>query len=103
MRWKDLARDFEMGLNIGIHKGDLNILYPFIYGSDVDVINFLSSDRAIRANNECYIVASQTIRDDAQETNWERKFHQVDPNQFTNDFGRRVIEDYGVYQFVVDG
>jgi len=101
-RWKEVTRAFGLGLTVGIHRGDLNIFRMYVFSDDVLATNMLTGFRFNQPDEKCTILASRRIRDDAQGTNWEQKFIEVDRSEIENDFERTVFKDYGVYQFIVD-
>ena len=101
-RWKEVTRAFGLGLTVGIHRGDLNIFRMYVFSDDVLATSMLTGFRFDQPDEKCTILASRRIRDDAQGTNWEQKFIEVDRSEIENDFERTVFKDYGVYQFIVD-
>ena len=101
-RWKEVTRAFGLGLTVGIHRGDLNIFRMYVFSDDVQATDMLTGFRFNQPDEECSILASRKIRDDALGTNWEQKFIEVVRGEIKNDFERQVVSEYGVYQFIVD-
>lgn len=102
IRWKEVTRVFGLGLTVGIHRGELNIFRMYVFSDDVQATDELTAFRFNQPNEECSILVSRRIRDDAQGTSWEQKFIEVASDEIKNDFERMVFNKYGVYQFIVD-
>jgi len=101
-RWRKVTQTFGLGLTVGVHRGDLNIFRMYVFSDDVQATSMLTRIRFARPDEECTILASRRIREDAQGTGWEPKFIKVNENDITNEYERTLIEEQGVYQFVVD-
>jgi len=101
-RWKEVTRAFGLGLTVGIHRGDLNIFRMYVFSDDVLAASMLTAFRIAEPDEACSILVSRRIKDDAQGTNWEKKFIEGDIGEITSDFEHRVVSDYGVFQFIVD-
>jgi len=101
-RWKEVTRAFGVGLTVGIHRGDLNIFRMYVFSDDVQATSMLTAFRFDHPDDDCSILASQRIKDDAGGTSWEQKLIEVARDEIENDFESRVFSEYGVYKFIVD-
>jgi class 3 adenylate cyclase len=101
-RWKEVTRTFSLGLTVGVHRGNLNIFRTYVFSDDVQATSMLTSFRINHSDEECSILASRRIKEDAGGTNWEKKIIKIDRGETTNDFLRGLDSEFEVYQFVVD-
>jgi class 3 adenylate cyclase len=101
-RWNSIIQRYGLGLSIGLHKGDVNILRSYVYGNDIHAtVRLTELGPLLVPPNECSVVASQKIESEARGTSWEQYFHKLGRDKISDDSYRPLVEEYGAYQFIL--
>ena len=101
--WKSIGKRFNIGISIGVHKGNLYAFRSYVFGEDINIAGFLSdAARLFKPGiNEVSVVASGRIRNEFKGTERAGRFQKVDA-KITDERDQAIIKEYGAYWFVVD-
>ena len=74
--WKTMAKRYQLGLSVAIHKGDLNIIRSYLYSNDITATVFLERLHHVTQpdTRSISVVASNRAKESAIGTSWESKF-----------------------------
>jgi class 3 adenylate cyclase len=101
-RWPAIVQDYGLGLSVGVHKGDVNILRSYVYGTDIHTTVYLTDlSRKVFPHSDYCVVVSDRIRQDARGTIWEPNFRELQSKEITDDVYRALIKNHGAHQFIV--
>lgn len=102
--WKKVVERYRIGLSIGVHKGDLNVIRSYVYGDDIHTTVYLRQIEKLYhlKRDEIFVVTSGRIRDEFKGTEHEIKFRELDIDRLTQEIHRIVASEHGVYQLIVE-
>jgi class 3 adenylate cyclase len=100
--WKNMVYRYQLGLSVGIHKGDLNIIRSYLFSNDIHTTIFLE-----RLNSLTYpdketisVVTTGKVKENALNTKWAGSFREIDSSLITNERIQLVINEHDAYWFV---
>lgn len=103
-QWKAIFHRHKIGLKIGIHKGNLNIFRSYIYSQsqDINTTAYMTQLNHVTEKDGFSVIFTGLIRKASRGTRWEQKFIELDKNKIPEEeFLRRIVEEYGIYEFMV--
>ncbi|HZM25265.1 MAG TPA: adenylate/guanylate cyclase domain-containing protein [Anaerolineales bacterium] len=102
--WKGIVERYKLGISIGIHKGNLNVIRSFVFGNDIHTTVYLSElDRFYQPGPDgICVVASGKIRDEFMGTGQEVKFRALDRERITQEVYKMIIREHGGFEFVLE-
>jgi class 3 adenylate cyclase len=100
--WKKIVKRYTLGISIGIHKGNLNVIRSFVYGDDIRTTLILTELGKLyrRGQDEIHVIASRKVRNEFQEKKWEGKFVELDPSEIVEPVHQRIMQEHGAFEFV---
>ncbi len=103
--WKNMIERYKLGLSVAVHKGDLNILRSYLYGSNIHTTFYLEQLTSMfyPARESISIAVSGKVKESAQGTIWEPRIRELDRSKITNEKLQSIIEEYGAYWFLAEG
>ena len=103
--WKKMVERYQLGLSIGIHKGDLNVIRSYLYSNDIHTTVFLARlNRLAYPNKDAIsVVVSHIAKESAAGTNWEARFQACEASDIANENLQSVIKEHGAYWFIPEG
>jgi class 3 adenylate cyclase len=101
--WDEAGKRQGIGLAMGIHIGDFNILRSYIFGEAIIAASQLVEVGKIfwPSNDVSYVVVSKAARDKAQVSRQKQVLLPLAEDQITDGRLRTIAEEYGAYQLVV--
>lgn len=102
--WKKMVERYHLGLAVGIHKGDLNIIRSYLYGNDIHTTVYLERlNRLIHPSIETIsVIVTRRVKESAIGTNWESRFQDYNGSGITDETLKSIVKEYGAYQFIVN-
>lgn len=102
--WKRIVERYKLGISIGIHKGNLNVIRAFVYGDDINMTVYLTALGKLYHLNteEINVIISQKVRDEFDGIEWEGKFCALDPRLIDDEVGKAIIREHGAFEFSYD-
>jgi class 3 adenylate cyclase len=101
-RWSAIVQDYGLGLSVGVHKGDVNILRSYVYGHDIHTAVYLTDlSRIVFPHSDYCVIVSDRIRQDARGTIWEQNFRELQSKEITDEAYQALVENYRAHQFIV--
>lgn len=100
--WKNMVERYRLGLSVGIHKGDLNIIRSYLFSNDIHTTIFLE-----RLNSLTYpdketisVVTTGKVKENALNTRWAGNFREIDSGLITNERLQLIINEHDAYWFI---
>ena len=100
--WKKMIERYQLGLSIGIHKGDLNFIRSYLFSNDIHTTIFLERLNSLTYPNKetISVVATGTVKESALNTKWANNFREVDSTSITNERLQSIINEHDAYWFI---
>lgn len=100
--WEGIIERYRMGLSIGLHKGNLNVIRSFVYGDDIHTTTYLSEfDRLYSVKKDkISVITSGRIKDEFKGTPREKMFQKFDDQLLKQEAHKIVAREYGVFRFI---
>jgi len=102
--WKHIVQRYKLGISIGLHRGTLNVIRSFVYGDDIHTTVALTELCKLYhpGQDEIHVMASRKVRNEFQEKRWDEKFLELDPRGIAEQGHKRIVQEYGAFEFLVD-
>lgn len=102
--WKGIVERYKLGISIGVHKGNLNVIRSYVFGDDILTTVHLSElDRFYQPGPDgICVIASGKIRDEFKGTDQQVKFKELDRERITQEKYKMVIREHGGFEFVLE-
>lgn len=102
--WKDISKRLNIGLTVGVHKGDILAFRSYVFSEDLNTTMFLANfgKQSKSGVGDIFIVTSIRIRDEFMGTEHERMFKTLDISRVEQDSGKAVLLEYGACQLTVE-
>jgi class 3 adenylate cyclase len=102
--WDDIGRRFNLGLDMGVHKGDLYAFRSYVFGGDINIALSLAnfSGPFKSRTPQAFVVASGRLRDEFIGTAWADLFQLLDANMLTRDKDKSLLREHGAYRLLVE-
>jgi len=103
--WRNMQVRFKLGISVAAHKGDLNVLRSYLYGSNIHTTFYLEQlTRMFYPARESISVAiSGKVKESAQGTIWEPAIREMDKSKITSERLQEWIEENGAHWFIAEG
>jgi len=100
--WKGMIERYQLGLSVGIHHGQLNILRSYLYGNDIHTMFYLERlNKLIGPGNAgISIVVSRKVKENVEGTIWEKKLRELDGSRITDVSLHAMLDEHGPFQFI---
>jgi len=102
--WKSILERYGIGISIGVHKGNLNVIRSYVYSDDIHTTIYLSEFNRIYGSHlsEIWIVCSGTVKKELQGTKWEGQFRELDGGKLTQETHKIVFREHSVYRLLLE-
>ena len=99
-KWKGIVERYGLGISIGIHKGNLNVIRSFVYGDDIYTTVYLSQfDRFYGSRpGEIWVMTSGKVKNELTGTGWEGQFQELDSSGLAEGKYLNVFQKHSVYR-----
>jgi len=103
--WKNMVDLYKLGLSVGIHKGDLNIIRSYLFSNDIHTTIFLERLNSLAYPNKetISVVTTGKVKENALNTRWAGNFREIDSSVITNERLQLIIKEHGAYWFHAEG
>ncbi len=100
--WKRIVERYNLGISIGIHKGNLNVIRSFVYGDDINTTVYLTALGKLYhlSKDEIHVITSRKVRNEFQGIEWEGKFRELDPSLIVEEVHERITREHGAFEFI---
>ncbi len=100
--WKRIVERYNLGICIGIHKGNLNVIRSFVYGDDINTAIYLTAfaKQYQLSKTEIYVITSRKVRNEFQGIEWEDKFRALDPNLIVEEVDGTITHEHDPFEFI---
>jgi class 3 adenylate cyclase len=100
--WRRIIERYQLGLSVGIHHGQLNILRSYLYGNDIHTTFYLErlGHWAGPGAAGVSVFVSRKVKENVEGTNWERNFRALDGSRITDVSLHSVLNEHGVFEFI---
>jgi hypothetical protein len=100
--WKRIVERYKLGISIGIHKGNFNVIRSFVYGDDIHTTVLLTRLSRLYhpGQPEIRVTTSRKVRNKFQETEWEGKFRELDPSRILEQGHKKIVQEHGAFEFL---
>ena len=104
MKWQNFVEKFNIGVSIGVHRGNLNVFRSFVFGNDINTSGSLSdiSISLKSGQNLIFVATSGKVRDQFAGTEKEGMFMKLSESQVTEARYKSIINEHRVYQLRFD-
>lgn len=101
LSWKKMVDQYQLGISVAVHKGDLNMIRSYLYSNDIHTTVFLErlSPLIYTDTKSISVFASGRIKDAARGTNWESQLRVFDAGTIKDDWLRSNIDECGAFLF----
>lgn len=102
--WRKIAEHYGLGISIGVHKGNLNVLRSFVYGDDIHTTTYLTQLEKIYFPNktEVHAITSRRVREALKESKWNERFRELTPTNAAEELFQKVVREHGAFEFLLD-
>jgi class 3 adenylate cyclase len=102
--WGKIVEQYHLGISIGVHKGNLNVLRSFVYGEDIHTTTYLTHLEKIYFPNktEVHAITSRRVREALKESKWNERFRELTPTNVAEELFQRVVQEHGAFEFLFD-
>jgi hypothetical protein len=100
--WKDMLARFQLGISIAAHKGDLNVLRSYLYGSNIHTTFYLEQLIGMLhpTRDSISVAISGKVKESAQGTIWEKRILEIDSSEVKDEKFQSTIKERGAYWFI---
>ena len=104
LNWKRIVERYNIGMSIGVHKGNLNVFHSYVFGDDINTTGYLSDfGRFYKSDqDQIFVVTSGKVRDEANITSSNVKFQELDEKQLTEEVFKTILHEHHAYRLVVE-
>jgi class 3 adenylate cyclase len=101
--WEDIIKQFGIGISMGIHRGNINIIRSFVYGEDIHTTVALSGFDKIYGTkpDEVWVITSNKIVEDFHGLLQEGQCQKLDGSQLTLEKLKTVFQQHGAYRLLL--
>jgi len=103
LNWKGIVERYNIGISIGIHKGNLHEFRSYVFGDDINTTGYLAnfgrfynSDR-----DQIFIVTSGKVKDETKDRSKGVKFQELDEKELTQEIYKTILREHRAYHLVV--
>jgi adenylate cyclase len=102
--WKSIVERYNIGISIGVHRGNLNMFRSYVFGDDINITGYLSElSRFYKsAMDQIFVVISGNVIDETNLTEDDAKFQPLDGEEFTQEIYKTIVREYRAYRLVVE-
>jgi class 3 adenylate cyclase len=103
--WRNMLDRFKLGISVAAHKGDLNVLRSYLYGSNIHTTFYLEELTRLfyPARESISVAISGKVKESAQGTIWEPGIRDMDKSKIISERLQAWIEEHGAYWFIAEG
>jgi class 3 adenylate cyclase len=103
--WKRIVERYKLGISIGIHKGNLNVIRSFVYGDDIRTTEYLTGLGKLYhpGKDKINVTTSRKVRNEFQETEWKGRFRELDPGRIVEQAYKKIVREHGAFEFIYGG
>jgi hypothetical protein len=103
-KWKYIVENYNIGLSIGVHKGDLKSIRSFVYGDDIYTTIYLSEFTRFYASqsDEITVITSRKIIDEFKGLIRDNQCQELDGSHLTQEKYKAVFQEHGAYRLQFD-
>ena len=104
LNWKRIVYRYDIGMNIGVHKGNLNVFRSYVFGEDINTTMQLSElGRFYKSDqDQIFVVISGKVKDETNITSNDVKFQELDGTKLTQEIYKTIISEHRAYRLVVE-
>lgn len=101
--WKRMVERYNLGISIGVHKGNLNVIRSFVYGEDIKTTIDLSrlGKHDLPGKEDIRVIASRKVKNEFRGTKWENNFHELDPGFFFDQEEKMIASEHRAHLYLV--
>src|SRR5574341_23067 len=102
--WKRIVAQYGLGISIGVHKGNLNVIRSFVYGGDIQTTMYLTRLGKLYhpSQDEIRVITSKKVRNELQGTEWEGNFQDLDLSRIVEEVHKMIVREHGAFEFIVE-
>jgi class 3 adenylate cyclase len=102
--WKDIIERYKVGLSVGFHKGNLNVIRSYVYGDDVHTTMYLTElDRLFTSNKiDITVITSSRIKDEFKNTIRINRFQEFDKGLLKQEVHNIVVREFGAFSYLLE-
>lgn len=100
-KWKSILEKYDVGISIGVHKGNLSHFRSYVFGDDINTTMQLS-ELSIYCipDYHIFVALSSKVKGEFQEQ--DADFEKLDNEQITNDTLKKFVHEQGAYRLIVE-
>jgi class 3 adenylate cyclase len=102
--WNRIHEHYNIGISIGVHKGNLQVFRSYVFGNDINTTEHLSALGRYYATGGDQILAviSGRVRDETNIDFDDIKFQELDAEQLTQEEYKAVVREHRAFRFMVE-
>lgn len=104
LNWTRIAGQYNIGISIGVHKGNLNVFRSYVFGEDINTTMQLSElGRFYKSDqDQIFVVISGKVKDETNITSNDVKFQELDDTKLTQEIYKKIVSEHRAYRLVVE-
>ena len=104
LNWALIRERYNVGLQIGVHKGNLNIFRSYVFSDDINITSHLSAlGRFYRSDSpQIFVAISGKVIDEMNAQSDDIKFQELDGEKVTPEIYKTTIRAHRAYRLVVE-
>jgi class 3 adenylate cyclase len=104
LNWTGIVERYNVGMEIGVHKGELNLFRSYVFGNDINITMLLTDLCGFYGTNQdrIFVIASGKIRDELMGTDQYEKFLELDMEKITQENHRISAHEHGAFRFIIE-
>jgi class 3 adenylate cyclase len=101
-QWDRVIQRYKIGLTVAVHKGDINILRGYVYGTAINETELLRRRVPIVSPDidKSGVLVTQEIAIDVRGTRWEQQLREVDWNKLKDGPLQEFFKAHNPRQFI---
>ena len=104
LNWTIIWERYNIGVEIGVHKGNLNVFRSYVFGDDINVTErLLELGRFYKpGSNRVFAAISGKVKDETNIGSNDIKFQELDDEKVTQEIYKTIIREHRPYRLVVE-
>ena len=104
-KWNRINEHYNIGIAIGVHKGNLHVFRSYVFGNDINTTEYLSAlGRFYRTDrDQIFAIISGRVKDETNISFDDIKFQELDAETLTQEDYKAVVREHRAFRFMVEG
>ena len=94
---------FGIGVSMGVHKGDLNVIRSYVYGDDIHTTIYLSElDKSFGSqHSEIWVMTSGKVKEELESMGLKGQFQDLDGSRLSDQKHISIFHQHGAHRLLL--